>query len=57
MADTFVTVEDIMSQWAFSGSADPNGPTRVRSDVMTHLRGRLRPLLSGGTHPSAASWA
>ena len=53
MEDTFVTVEDIMSQWAFSGSADPNGPT---SAVMTHLRKIKAPALRG-THPSAASWA
>ena len=47
MNDTFVTTQDFIEQWGFSGSDDPNGPI---SAVMTFLKKIKAPALRG--HPS-----
>ena len=47
MSDTFVTTQDIIEQWGFSGTDDPNGP---ESAVMTLLRKIKAPALR--RHPS-----
>ena len=44
MSETFVTVRQIIEQWGFSGTDDPNGPT---SAVMTLLRKIKAPALRG----------
>ena len=44
MSDTFVPIQDIIEQWGFSGSDDPNGST---SAVMTYLRRIKAPALRG----------
>ena len=50
MADTFVTVQDIIEQWGSAGTDDPNGP---ESAVMTLLRKIKAPALRG--HPTASA--
>ena len=47
MADTFVKIQDIIEQWGFSASTDPNGP---ESAVMTLLRKIKAPSIR--RHPS-----